>query len=96
MIGGESWPALARPVRAGEGGEAQQAVEVLLRGRDDPRARGRHPGDLAAPARPVAAARLHPQQGEPPELVRASRDADARESPMAVVDRRPFGWFAGA
>jgi hypothetical protein len=34
MIGGESWPALARPVRAGEGGEAQQAVEVLLRGRD--------------------------------------------------------------
>ena len=36
MIGGESWPALARPVRAGEGGEAQQAVEVLLRGRDEP------------------------------------------------------------
>jgi hypothetical protein len=34
MIGGECWPALARPVRAGEGGEAQQAVEVLLRGRD--------------------------------------------------------------
>ena len=34
MIGGETWPALARPVRAGEGGEAQQAVEVLLRGRD--------------------------------------------------------------
>jgi hypothetical protein len=34
MIGGESWPALARPVRVGEGGEAQQAVEVLLRGRD--------------------------------------------------------------
>jgi N-acetylmuramoyl-L-alanine amidase/Putative peptidoglycan binding domain len=35
MIGGESWPVLARPVRAGEGGEAQQAVEVLLRGRDE-------------------------------------------------------------
>jgi hypothetical protein len=34
MIGGESWPALARPVRVGEGGDAQQAVEVLLRGRD--------------------------------------------------------------
>ena len=34
MIGGETWPTLARPVRAGEGGEAQQAVEVLLRGRD--------------------------------------------------------------
>jgi hypothetical protein len=34
MIGGESWPALARPVRVGEGGAAQQAVEVLLRGRD--------------------------------------------------------------
>ena len=34
MIGGESWPALARPVHAGEGGEAQQAVEVLLRNRD--------------------------------------------------------------
>ncbi|MGZ8750718.1 MAG: peptidoglycan recognition protein family protein [Pseudonocardia sp.] len=34
MIGGESWPALAHPVRAGEGGEAQRAVEVLLRGRD--------------------------------------------------------------
>ncbi|HSU09808.1 MAG TPA: N-acetylmuramoyl-L-alanine amidase [Pseudonocardia sp.] len=36
MIGGETWPALARPVRAGEGGEAQQAVEVLLRGRNEP------------------------------------------------------------
>jgi hypothetical protein len=34
MIGGESWPALARPVRVGEGGPAQQAVEVLLQGRD--------------------------------------------------------------
>jgi hypothetical protein len=34
MIGGESWPALARPVRVGESGAAQQAVEVLLRGRD--------------------------------------------------------------
>ena len=36
MIGGETWPALARPVRAGEGGEAQRAVEVLLRGRNEP------------------------------------------------------------
>ena len=34
MIGGESWPALARPVRVGEGGDAERAVEVLLRGRD--------------------------------------------------------------
>ena len=34
VIGGETWPALARPVRAGAGGEAQQAVEALLRGRD--------------------------------------------------------------
>jgi peptidoglycan hydrolase-like protein with peptidoglycan-binding domain len=36
MIGGETWPALARLGRAGEGGEAQQAVEVLLRGRNEP------------------------------------------------------------
>ena len=34
MIGGETWPALARPVRVGEGGEARQAVEALLRNRD--------------------------------------------------------------
>lgn len=34
MIGGESWPALARPVRVGEGSEAAKAVEVLLQGRD--------------------------------------------------------------
>jgi hypothetical protein len=33
MIGGATWPALARPVRRGEGGEAERAVEVLLRGR---------------------------------------------------------------
>ena len=33
MIGGETWPALARPVRVGEDGEAARAVEVLLRGR---------------------------------------------------------------
>ncbi|MHA6797178.1 peptidoglycan recognition protein family protein [Pseudonocardia bannensis] len=29
MIGGESWPALARPVRRGEGGDAERAVETL-------------------------------------------------------------------
>jgi hypothetical protein len=33
MIGGETWPAIARPVRAGEGGEAARAVEALVRGR---------------------------------------------------------------
>jgi N-acetylmuramoyl-L-alanine amidase/Putative peptidoglycan binding domain len=33
MIGGETWPALARPVRATDGGDAGRAVEVLLRGR---------------------------------------------------------------
>jgi hypothetical protein len=33
MIGGEMWPALARPVRAADGGDAGRAVEVLLRGR---------------------------------------------------------------
>jgi hypothetical protein len=30
MIGGEAWPALARTVRRGEGGEAERAVEALL------------------------------------------------------------------
>ncbi|WP_214367911.1 N-acetylmuramoyl-L-alanine amidase [Pseudonocardia sp. H11422] len=29
MIGGESWPALARPVQRGEGGDAERAVETL-------------------------------------------------------------------
>ncbi|WP_211177338.1 N-acetylmuramoyl-L-alanine amidase [Pseudonocardia acidicola] len=29
MIGGESWPVLARPVRRGEGGDAERAVETL-------------------------------------------------------------------
>ena len=33
MIGGESWPALARTVRRGEGGEGEKAVEALLAGR---------------------------------------------------------------
>jgi hypothetical protein len=33
MIGGESWPALARTVRRGEGGEGERAVEALLVGR---------------------------------------------------------------
>ena len=33
MIGGETWPALARPVRAGENSDAARAVEVLLHGR---------------------------------------------------------------
>jgi hypothetical protein len=33
MIGGESWPALARPVRVGETSDAARAVEVLLSGR---------------------------------------------------------------
>jgi hypothetical protein len=32
MIGGQTWPALARPVRPGDG-DAARAVEVLLRGR---------------------------------------------------------------
>jgi hypothetical protein len=32
MIGGATWPLLARPVRAGDRGEAGQAVAVLLRG----------------------------------------------------------------
>ncbi|QJY45961.1 N-acetylmuramoyl-L-alanine amidase [Pseudonocardia broussonetiae] len=30
IIGGESWPLLAAPVRAGGGGEAEQAVEALV------------------------------------------------------------------
>ena len=33
MIGGETWPALARPVRAGEDSEAARAVAVLAAGR---------------------------------------------------------------
>jgi peptidoglycan hydrolase-like protein with peptidoglycan-binding domain len=33
MIGGEMWPAIARPARAAGGGDAARAVEVLLRGR---------------------------------------------------------------
>ena len=33
MIGGETWPAIARSVRAGEGGDAALAVAVLARGR---------------------------------------------------------------
>jgi hypothetical protein len=33
MIGGETWPALARPVRVGEDTDAARAVEVLLRRR---------------------------------------------------------------
>ena len=33
MIGGETWPALARPVHTGENSEAARAVAVLLRGR---------------------------------------------------------------
>lgn len=33
MLGGQSWPLLARTVRVGEGGEAQRAVEALLVGR---------------------------------------------------------------
>jgi hypothetical protein len=33
LIGGESWPALARTVRLGEGGDAERAVEALLAGR---------------------------------------------------------------
>jgi N-acetylmuramoyl-L-alanine amidase/Putative peptidoglycan binding domain len=33
MIGGETWPALARPVRAGVGSEAARAVEALVRTR---------------------------------------------------------------
>lgn len=33
MIGGETWPALARTVRAGEDGDAARAVAVLLGGR---------------------------------------------------------------
>jgi N-acetylmuramoyl-L-alanine amidase/Putative peptidoglycan binding domain len=34
MIGGETWPAIARAVRAGEGGDAARAVAVLARGRN--------------------------------------------------------------
>ena len=34
MIGGETWPAIARAVRAGEGGDAARAVAVLVRGRN--------------------------------------------------------------
>ena len=33
MIGGETWPALARPVRVGEDSDAARAVEALVRGR---------------------------------------------------------------
>jgi hypothetical protein len=33
MIGGETWPAIARPVRVGEDSDAARAVEVLLRRR---------------------------------------------------------------
>ena len=33
MIGGETWPALARPVRVGENSEAARAVGVLLQRR---------------------------------------------------------------
>jgi hypothetical protein len=33
MIGGETWPALARPVRVGEDSEAARAVEALVRAR---------------------------------------------------------------
>ena len=33
IIGGETWPALARPVRVGEDSDAARAVEVLLRRR---------------------------------------------------------------
>ncbi|HVL84294.1 MAG TPA: N-acetylmuramoyl-L-alanine amidase [Pseudonocardia sp.] len=33
MIAGGSWPLLARPVRRGEGGDAERAVEVLATGR---------------------------------------------------------------
>ena len=33
MIGGQTWPALARPVRVGEGSDAARAVEVLARAR---------------------------------------------------------------
>jgi hypothetical protein len=29
IIGGESWPLLAAPVQAGDGGEAAEAVETL-------------------------------------------------------------------
>ena len=40
MIGGESWPLLVRPVRAGQGGEAGQAVRLLA---------ARHTGRDGAP-----------------------------------------------
>ncbi|MDT7579678.1 MAG: hypothetical protein QOK35_942 [Pseudonocardiales bacterium] len=33
MIGGETWPAIARAVRSGEDGDATRAVEILARGR---------------------------------------------------------------
>ena len=33
MIGGETWPALARPVRVGENSEAARAVEALVQSR---------------------------------------------------------------
>ena len=53
MIGGETSPALARPVRAGERGEAQQAVEALLRGRDPrlPASSPRRSGGTCSPGR---------------------------------------------
>jgi hypothetical protein len=34
LLGGESWPRLARPVRRGEGGDAERAVHALTAGRD--------------------------------------------------------------
>jgi N-acetyl-anhydromuramyl-L-alanine amidase AmpD len=34
LLGGESWPVLARPVRRGEGGDAERAVETLAAARD--------------------------------------------------------------
>jgi hypothetical protein len=50
MIGGGSWPLLAVPVKAGQGGNAELAVQVLTRARSRPRST-RRSGSGCSPGR---------------------------------------------